>query len=511
MNSRANVLIGSAGCFLLCWVAVAPAADWPQWRGPNRDARVTGFEAPASWPQELTKKWEETIGDGAATPSIVGDRIYAFSRDDGNEIIRCLNATSGEEIWSDSYPTEGTTGGASGFPGPRASPTVADGKVVTFGVRGVLSCLDATSGDILWRKDNTGSWPIFYTSSSPIVVNGLCIAQVGGRDDGAIVAYDLASGEERWRWSGESPAYGSPVLIHVGGTPMVLAPTGESLVGIGVDGKEMWKIQYQQGRNTSATPIVDGDTVILAGPGSGMSAIRLEMSGGEVTEEQTWINTDNSVQFNTPVLKDGMIYGLSGNNTLFCIHVANHETAWSAPLGGASEQAGREGGGPPFAGRGSGGDREGRGRGEGRPARGDRPARDGAVEQASAEETVQNEAAAPAEAEQAGDAQADQRRGRFGRGGGEARGEGGDRRGRGRGGRGGRGGGRGYGSVVDAGSVLMALTPAMDLVVFEPSATEFKELARYKVSESPTYAYPVPTENGIYIKDKDSVALWTIE
>ena len=283
------------------------------------------------------------IGDGVATPSLVGDRLYTFSRQEGNEIARCLDAATGKEIWKDSYASEGTTGGAAGFQGPRSSPTVVDGKVVTLGVRGILSCLDAATGKVLWRKDDfAGEWPMFFTSSSPIVVDGLCIAELGGDDNkGAIVAYDLTTGDEKWRAADLSPSYGSPMLMEVDGTQVVIAPTANNLVGIdAADGKLVWKILYTQDRNTSATPIVDGQTLILAGPGSGMSAITLTKDGDELKEEQLWTNTDNSVRFSTPTLKDGMIFGLSNNNTLFAIKVDSHETAWSTPLGGATPPAG---------------------------------------------------------------------------------------------------------------------------------------------------------------------------
>ncbi len=105
--------------------ARADAQNWSQWRGDNRDAKVAQFSAPATWPKELTKKWEVPIGDGVATPSLVGDRLYTFSRQDGNEIIRCLDAATGSEVWKDSYETEGATGPAGGFPGPRR---YADGR-----------------------------------------------------------------------------------------------------------------------------------------------------------------------------------------------------------------------------------------------------------------------------------------------------------------------------------------------------------------------------------------------
>ena len=129
------------------------AQDWPQWRGPNRDASAASFKAPKTWPKELTQKWKVTVGEGVATPALVGDRLYVFSREQGNEITRAINAADGQELWQEKYESLGATGGAAQHSGPRSSPAVANGKVVTLGVRGVISCLDAATGQKLWRKD----------------------------------------------------------------------------------------------------------------------------------------------------------------------------------------------------------------------------------------------------------------------------------------------------------------------------------------------------------------------
>src|SRR5438876_917748 len=90
------LLVVSVGIFGSCG---AVAADWPQWRGPNRDAKVAGFTAPATWPKALTKKWEVAVGDGVATPALVGDKLYVFSREGGDEVVRCLEAATSKEIW----------------------------------------------------------------------------------------------------------------------------------------------------------------------------------------------------------------------------------------------------------------------------------------------------------------------------------------------------------------------------------------------------------------------------
>ena len=427
---RRTFLLCSGLAFVVAGAAVAQ--DWPQWRGPNRDGRTIGFDVPAAWPKELTQKWRVEVGEGVSTPALVGTRLYVFSRQDGQEVTRCLDAATGKELWQDAYQAAGASGPASRFSGPRSSPTVAQGKVITLGVQGTLSCLDAASGKLLWRNDDfRGSVPRFNPSSSAVVVDGLCIAQLGGESNGVIVAYELASGSEKWRWTGDCPAYGSPMPITIGDLKAVLAPTDKNMVVVGVsDGKLLWQIPYTQGRYNAATPIVDGQTIIYAGPERGMTAAKLERQGDKLTSEELWTNADNSVQFNTPVLKDGFVFGLSTLNSLFCLNAENGQTAWNAPLvANATGEARQESGG--------------------RVAEGDE-------EEGEAEE----EGTAP---------------------------------------------------LLTPAEVLLALTPAAELVVLEPSGTEFRKLASYKVAAAGTYAHPVAVGNKLYVQDQEAVTLWAIE
>jgi len=280
------------------------------------------------------------------------------------------------------------------------------------------------------------------------------------------------------------PAYASPVLMTVDGFKVVIAPTEGgrnegNLVALAVaDGKLLWEIPYSEVRYIATTPIVDGSTLIVAGPGTGMSAFKMKKEGDKLVEEKLWSNTDNSVGFNTPVLKDGLVFGLTGADQLFCLNTQSQKTAWSAPFAkpAAAEKAN---------------------------------AKDAASEsnagrvEAQFVQFVQQDQ--PKQAEEPKHDQPDgRRRGNFGQG-----------PGRGPGGRGGgmRGGmaTRGYGSIVDVGSALLGLTPAGELVAFKPQGDAFKELARYKVADSGTYAYPVPAGNAIYIKDQESLTQWSLE
>jgi len=270
------MMVVASGCLVWLSAGRLGAQDWPQWRGPHRDGKAAGFNAPKTWPKELTHKWKVTIGEGVATPALVGKRLYVFSREEGGEILRCLDAASRNELWKDKYEALGATGPSQGFSGPRSSPTVSEGKVVTLGIRGVVSCLDAETGKVLWRKDDfKGATPRFYTASSPLVTDGLVIVQLGGNEAGGVVAYDLTSGAEKWKWTGDGPGYASPVLLTVGGTKMVIAETDTKIVGLGVnDGKLLWETPFVvQGRGYNAsTPIFDGQTLIYCGSGRGATA-----------------------------------------------------------------------------------------------------------------------------------------------------------------------------------------------------------------------------------------------
>ena len=215
---NANRLIGViVGGVVLIGAGFACAQDWPQWRGANRDGKVTGFTAPQTWPKALTQKWKATVGLGDATPALVGDRLYVFARQGEDEVTLCLNAADGKELWQNKYAVAAISGPDSReHSGPRSSPAVAEGKIVTLGVWGNLACLDAATGKELWRKDEFPKvTPRFHTAMSPLIVDGMAVAHLGGPGKGALMAFDLATGNLKWKWDAEGPAYASPVLMTV--------------------------------------------------------------------------------------------------------------------------------------------------------------------------------------------------------------------------------------------------------------------------------------------------------
>jgi outer membrane protein assembly factor BamB len=327
---------------LLVWVLLVSAngvsaQDWPQWRGPNRDNKVTGFTAPTMWPRELTQQWRVRVGYGTASPALVGDKLYVFTRQGGDELTSCLDAATGKILWQDKYTARAVTGATMAFlgPGPRSSPAVAEGVICTFGVGGVLSCLNAATGKLVWRKD-TNAWPTFFTRASPIIVDGKCIAYVGTRNKGEISALDLNSGEPKWTWTGEGPSYGSPVLLTVADTQQIVTPTESSLVSIRLaDGKLLWRFPFT-GRLNSSTPLLHRQTVIYSGWGVGTVALKIEKEGEGFVAKELWRKTQNVDLYNAPVVKDGLLFGvaagrggLSTNGNFFCMNVQTGDVLWT--------------------------------------------------------------------------------------------------------------------------------------------------------------------------------------
>ena len=409
MNTRNRSIVAAASWLILFSAGSMVAQDWPQWRGPQRDGKVSGFVAPEKWPTALTQKWKATVGSGDATPALVGDKLYVFARQGAEEITLCLNAADGKELWQNKYEAQAVTGAAARHPGPRSSPAVAAGKVVTLGVGGVVSCLDAATGKLLWRKDEFPKVvPRFFTSFSPIIVDGMAIAHVGGQGNGAIIAFDLATGDPKWKWTAEGPGYAPPALLTVDGVKQLATLTEKSVVGVGVaDGKPLWQIPFapQGMAYNAATPIIDGQTVIYTGQSRGTKAVKIEKQGDGFAPKELWSNAELGVQFNTPVLKDGLLFGLSDKGLFFCINAKTGETAWT--------------------------------------------------------DTTK------------------------------------------------RGGN--FGAMLDAGSVILALPSTSELIAFKPADKEYVEVAKIKVADTPTYASPVIAGNKVFVKDNETVTLWTME
>src|ERR671938_134697 len=131
--------------------------------------------------------------------------------------------------------------------GPKSTPVLMSGKVYTLGITGVLSCHDARTGKLLWRKDFSKQYPntspLYGTAMSPVVDNGLLIAHVGGHDKGALTAFDAGTGTVKWSYEADGPAYSSPIVVNLAGVRQVVTFTQKEFVGVAAaDGKLLWRL-----------------------------------------------------------------------------------------------------------------------------------------------------------------------------------------------------------------------------------------------------------------------------
>lgn len=306
--------------------------DWPQFRGPGRDSKVTGFKTPAIWPVQLTQVWKITVGSGDATPLLSRNRIFLHSRQDGNEIIMCLEAATGKEIWRSPYPAAAVTGPSSSHPGPRSTPAISNGKIVTLGASGILSCLDIATGKVLWRKENPGNAvPQFFTGMSPLIVDNTCIAHLGTQNKGEVVALDMTSGSEKWKWEGDGPSYSSPALMVIEGRKHVIVHTEKNLISLNLDdGRLLWKVPtpVQQRFYNCTSPYVNGNLIYYTGQGTGTKAVQVTKEGDLYVPREIWSNTEVGAKWNTPILKDGFLYGFTDQRRIYCIDAATGKTRW---------------------------------------------------------------------------------------------------------------------------------------------------------------------------------------
>lgn len=307
---------------------------WPQWRGVNRDG-AAAFAAPKAWPEQLTLKWKVDVGIGYAAPITAGDRVYAFSRQGEDEVMRALDAATGKVLWETKYnatykpnPAATRTHGT----GPKSTPTLADGRLYSLGMSGIVTAFDAATGKTLWQKPRPDAEPLYHTAMSPLIDRGLAIVHVGGHNNGALTAFDARSGEVRWSWNGDGPGYGSPIAVDLGGTRQVITMTQDNLVGVSATtGALLWKRPYSvRATRNSVTPIVHNQIVIVSGLGMPVSGFKVLNKGGQWSTEDVWVNNDTTMDMSTGVVIGDALYGFSARNAgqFFALDANTGQTLW---------------------------------------------------------------------------------------------------------------------------------------------------------------------------------------
>ncbi len=343
--------------YLLCLSAAftttsLTAADWSQWRGPNRDGH-TSYPI-AALPKEPKTLWSIPIGNGQASPLVVGDKVIYLDEQASQEVAHAVNIKTGKELWhtavGESEPFENAYG-----TGPRCTPLVDGDRVYTQTCRGEFRCLALADGKVVWKTSFATDWdaPFFGNKSnapeaketasrrhgnngSPVIDGDRIFVAVGSPTKGTLVAFDKKSGKVLWTAGKENTAYSALMVGTLAGVRQVVHLTGDSLMGVDVaSGKILWQTPVKTGAKRHVlTPLLADNSVTISSSSIGLTKFSVSKDSGGLKVEPAWKNDKVKITLATPVLVNGHLYGLGtgGNKTEFiCVDFKTGELKWSQP------------------------------------------------------------------------------------------------------------------------------------------------------------------------------------
>ena len=323
--------------------AGAVTHDWTTFLGPTHNAVSTETRLSRTLPPPLV--WEFAKGTGYASPAIAGNRLVFLHRQGGEEIVECLHPETGSRQWQFRYRTvfEDRYGYNNG---PRSSPVIDGERVFTVGAEGKLHCLDLGSGKVAWRRDLRAEYKVrqdfFGTASTPLVEGRLLIVNVGAPGGPCVVGLDKTTGREAWRAGTEwGPSYASPVPAVVHGRRRVFVfaggestPPSGGLLSIDpangrVDFSFPWRSRTFESVNASCPVVFDNKVFISASYRAGGALVEVRP---DFTHRVAWTTQEFALHWNTPIYRDGYLYGFDGRNepdaSLACADAASGRIVW---------------------------------------------------------------------------------------------------------------------------------------------------------------------------------------
>jgi outer membrane protein assembly factor BamB len=318
---------------------LAGAEDFPQFLGPTRQAVVAGVRLARDWsttpPREV---WRQAIGLGWGSFAIQGPLAITQEQRGDRELTVCRDKATGDVFWT--HENAARFSEKLGGDGPRATPTIAGGRVYVLGATGILDCLELVTGKLVWSTDTLGESSsrnlIWGKSSSPLVVDDLVVVSLGEEEGDALAAYDKETGKRKWKAATDKASYCSPMLATLAGQRQIVSVNAKSVTGHDIaDGKELWNFPWPDEMFKASQPVpLPGDRLLLTcgfGKPDCPTALVLEFHGseGRLQYKQVWGHTKLKAKFTTAVVRDGFAYTLD-DGILACLDVATGERKWKA-------------------------------------------------------------------------------------------------------------------------------------------------------------------------------------
>ncbi len=315
---------------------------WTGWLGPKRNGWVSYFKPPAKWPTKLKKEWQVKVGTGYGSPLVADGRVYQHGRQGEDEVVWCLDVKSGEVIWRKSYPTPFKIGGGGEYhgKGPKSCPVLAEGRLFTMSVSGVLTAWDAATGEKLWGRGYGSRFkkrhPRWGASGSPIVDGKQVIAQFGTDGDGALTALDTATGEEVWSQGSDGPSYASPILVEIQGVRQVVDWNERTIVGVeSRSGRKLWEHPAKGDflDQNMPTPVFHNGRILLGAENRGIRGLDPIMKSGTWKVRESWHQKRVALNMSSAVMNGDLLFGFShyGKGKFFCLDPKTGEVLWQGP------------------------------------------------------------------------------------------------------------------------------------------------------------------------------------
>jgi outer membrane protein assembly factor BamB len=321
--------------------------QWTDFRGSNRDGRYVG-RIRTEWPQGgLPLLWKQPIGPGYASFVAADGRAFTIEQRRSQEVVAAYDIATGRELWQQGWP--GDFRESMGGDGPRATPTLHNGRLYVLGALGELRCHDARTGTLVWRRNilaDAGASNLGWgMAASPLVIEGpdpqsnaprsheddLVIVLPGGSRGHSVAAYAAASGELRWTALDDQQAYTAPMRVTLGGVRQLLVVTATRVVGLTLDGGgPLWEYPWgnPQGISVGQPILLEGDRIFIsASYGAGAAVFEVARSGEAFVTRNVWRNARMKNKFTSSLLHDGFIYGLD-EAILTCLDAATGDQKW---------------------------------------------------------------------------------------------------------------------------------------------------------------------------------------